>query len=334
MVRPYLNDISNDEGERYAVYRYYGNSKKMRRLSRERERRKVKNWSSLAKTELFGLMLTGQMGTGVVNAVFVQQTLQVAKGDEEVLFLEKQKAAEEKYFKNVAKIFTKLDTSGDGLLSWGEFEQLLEDPKLRFLLDKLEIAAGDLKVLFDLLDDTGDGEISVEEFIEGVTRFKAPFSEGLSSFVEGLGGAAKSLDVGQVLLRARRMERHIVNVEKSLDRKQPATTVASHAGLGANERVSSAGAMLGLAALPSVLEEFGGSVVLLYFLLYRGPWGLTIAQKRVCVWAVWASLLGGNLGAGRQARLTYLYCGGVGGSDRKRDDVNMTGGFSFADCWM
>ena len=28
----------------------------------------------------------------VVNAVFVQQTLQVAKGDEEVLFLEKQKA--------------------------------------------------------------------------------------------------------------------------------------------------------------------------------------------------------------------------------------------------
>lgn len=141
-------------------------------------------------------------------------------------------------------------------------------------------------------------------------------------------GAAKSLDVGQVLLRARRMERHIVNVEKSLDRKQPATTVASHAGLGANERVSSAGAMLGLAALPSVLEESGGSVVLLYFLLYRGPWGLTIAQKRVCVWAVWASLLGGNLGAGRQARLTY------GGSDRKRDDVNMTVGFSFADCWM
>lgn len=31
---------------------------------------------------------------------------------------------------------------GDGLLSWSEFEQLLEDPKLRFLLDKLEIAAG------------------------------------------------------------------------------------------------------------------------------------------------------------------------------------------------
>lgn len=30
----------------------------------------------------------------------------------------------------------------------------------------------DLKVLFDLLDDTGDGEISVEEFVEGVTRFK------------------------------------------------------------------------------------------------------------------------------------------------------------------
>ena len=36
----------------------------------------------------------------VVNAVFVQQTMQVAKGDEEVLLMEKQKA-EEKYFKNL-----------------------------------------------------------------------------------------------------------------------------------------------------------------------------------------------------------------------------------------
>ena len=30
----------------------------------------------------------------VVNAVFVQQTMQVAKGDEEVLLMEKQKAEE------------------------------------------------------------------------------------------------------------------------------------------------------------------------------------------------------------------------------------------------
>ncbi|CAK9074267.1 Sodium channel protein type 4 subunit alpha B (Voltage-gated sodium channel subunit alpha Nav1.4b) [Durusdinium trenchii] len=209
MVRPYLNDISNDEGERYAVYRYYGTFSVAVLTLFEVF---FANWSPACRiltdnvTEWYSLLFLiyrcaiGFAVINVVNAVFVQQTLQVAKGDEEVLFLEKQKA-EEKYFKNVAKIFTKLDTSGDGLLSWGEFEQLLEDPKLRFLLDKLEIAAGDLKVLFDLLDDTGDGEISVEEFIEGVTRFK---------------GAAKSLDVGQVLLRARRMERHIVNVEKLL----------------------------------------------------------------------------------------------------------------------
>eukprot|EP00913_Durusdinium_trenchii_P026596 g24952.t1 len=187
MVRPYLNDISNDEGERYAVYRYYGTF-------------------SVAVLTLFEVFFAnwllfliyrcaiGFAVINVVNAVFVQQTLQVAKGDEEVLFLEKQKA-EEKYFKNVAKIFTKLDTSGDGLLSWGEFEQLSPGRTSQRLTEH------DLKVLFDLLDDTGDGEISVEEFIEGVTRFK---------------GAAKSLDVGQVLLRARRMERHIVNVEKLL----------------------------------------------------------------------------------------------------------------------
>ena len=39
------------------------------------------------------------------------------------------------------KLILRLDIAGDGLLTWSEFEQLLEDPKLRFLLDKLEIAA-------------------------------------------------------------------------------------------------------------------------------------------------------------------------------------------------
>lgn len=209
MVRPYLQDESNDQFERTAVYRFYGTFSVAVLTLFEVF---FANWSPACRiltdnvTEWYSLLFLiyrcaiGFAVINVVNAVFVQQTLQVAKGDEEVLFLEKQKA-EEKYFKNVAKIFEKLDTSGDGLLSWSEFEQLLEDPKLRFLLDKLEIAAGDLKVLFDLLDDTGDGEISVEEFIEGVTRFK---------------GNAKSLDVGQVLLRSRRLERHILNIEKLL----------------------------------------------------------------------------------------------------------------------
>lgn len=209
MVRPYLQDESNDQLERTAVYRFYGTFSVAVLTLFEVF---FANWSPACRiltdnvTEWYSLLFLiyrcaiGFAVINVVNAVFVQQTLQVAKGDEEVLFLEKQKA-EEKYFKNVARIFEKLDTSGDGLLSWSEFEQLLEDPKLRFLLDKLEIAAGDLKVLFDLLDDTGDGEISVEEFIEGVTRFK---------------GAAKSLDVGQVLLRSRRLERHVMNIEKLL----------------------------------------------------------------------------------------------------------------------
>ncbi|CAE7264034.1 para [Symbiodinium natans] len=206
MVRPFLEDPSQDEERRQEVYRYYGtftiavltlfevffaNWAPACRVLVEN----ISEWYSL-------LFLIYRCGIGfavinVVNAVFVQQTMQVAKGDEEVLLLEKQKA-EEKYLKNVAKIFQALDTSGDGLLSWAEFEVLLQDHKLKFLLDKLEIAAGDLKTLFDLLDDTGDGEISVPEFIEGVTRFK---------------GTARSLDIGQLLLRSRRLERGLTNLE-------------------------------------------------------------------------------------------------------------------------
>ncbi|CAE7433436.1 Scn8a [Symbiodinium necroappetens] len=209
MVRPYLEDVNEPEERRQEVYKYYGtftiavltlfevffaNWAPACRVLVEN----ISEWYSL-------LFLIYRCGIGfavinVVNAVFVQQTMQVAKGDEEVLLMEKQKA-EEKYLKNVGRIFHTLDTSGDGLLSWAEFEVLLEDKKLKFLLDKLEIAAGDLKTLFDLLDDTGDGEISVEEFLEGITRFK---------------GAAKSLDIGQLLLRSRRLEKGVANLELHL----------------------------------------------------------------------------------------------------------------------
>ncbi|CAE7243352.1 para, partial [Symbiodinium pilosum] len=209
MVRPYLENQAEDETRRQEVYKYYGtftiavltlfevffaNWAPACRVLVEN----ISEWYSL-------LFLVYRCGIGfavinVVNAVFVQQTMQVAKGDEEVLLMEKQKA-EEKYLKNIGKIFQTLDTSGDGLLSWPEFELLLNDTKLKFVLDKLEIAAGDLKTLFDLLDDTGDGEISVDEFVEGITRFK---------------GAAKSLDVGQLLLRSRRLERGIMNLEQHL----------------------------------------------------------------------------------------------------------------------
>mmetsp|Transcript_64925 Transcript_64925/g.152721 ORF Transcript_64925/g.152721 Transcript_64925/m.152721 type:complete len:580 (-) Transcript_64925:299-2038(-) len=215
LVKPFFEDMSQEEAVRKEVYRFYGTFSIAVLTLFEVF---FANWSPACRvlveniSEWYSLLfLIYRCGIGfavinVVNAVFVQQTLNVAKGDEEVLFLEKQKS-EEKYFKTVAKTFEHLDTSGDGLLTWAEFEVVLEDPKLRFLLDKLEIAAGDLKTLFDLLDDTGDGEISVHEFIEGITRFK---------------GAAKSLDVGQILHKVQKMHKSICSLERHIlqeDRK-------------------------------------------------------------------------------------------------------------------
>ncbi|CAJ1452141.1 unnamed protein product [Effrenium voratum] len=209
LVRPYLEDVQVNEVERLAVYRYYGSFTLAVLTLFEVF---FANWSPACRaltdniSEWYmTLFLIYRCAIGfavinVVNAVFVQQTLQVAKGDEEMLFLEKQKA-EEKYFRSVAGMFHKLDTSGDGSLSWEEFQQAMEDPKLCFLLQKLEIDPGDLKLLFDLMDEQGTGEISIEDFIEGITRFK---------------GGAKSLDVGQVLLRAKRLEKSLARIEDRL----------------------------------------------------------------------------------------------------------------------
>eukprot|EP00928_Gymnodinium_smaydae_P001708 TRINITY_DN10614_c0_g3_i1.p1 TRINITY_DN10614_c0_g3~~TRINITY_DN10614_c0_g3_i1.p1 ORF type:complete len:584 (+),score=95.91 TRINITY_DN10614_c0_g3_i1:98-1849(+) len=114
----------------------------------------------------------------VVNAVFVQQTMKVAAADEEHAFRQRSKD-QTKYGRLIQRLFSQLDASGDGLVCFAEFKNMLQLPKLKFWLSRLDLEYHDLLGLFELLDD-GDGNISLEEFTAGVLRLK---------------GQAKSIDV-------------------------------------------------------------------------------------------------------------------------------------------
>lgn len=125
----------------------------------------------------------------VIQAVFIQQTMKSAQLDDD--FMIQQKTREkEAYAEKLRRVFNKLDTSGDGLVSWDEFEVLLKEEHMKLLMSTLEVDVRDLETLFKLLDD-GDGRISSEEFINGLQRMK---------------GSAKALDLVTLLKIARRIE--------------------------------------------------------------------------------------------------------------------------------
>eukprot|EP00930_Biecheleria_cincta_P023180 TRINITY_DN16787_c1_g2_i1.p1 TRINITY_DN16787_c1_g2~~TRINITY_DN16787_c1_g2_i1.p1 ORF type:complete len:620 (+),score=112.68 TRINITY_DN16787_c1_g2_i1:242-1861(+) len=106
----------------------------------------------------------------VVNSVFIQSTMKIAQSDDEHMFKLKMKE-QSKYTQLVKDLFRRLDVSGDGMISVQEFHELLAIPRLQFWLNQLDVHYHDLLGLFELLDD-GDGLISLNEFLNGVTRMK------------------------------------------------------------------------------------------------------------------------------------------------------------------
>jgi hypothetical protein len=118
----------------------------------------------------------------VITALFLKETLQAAASDADVM-IQVHKKEREKYASKLRNLFMAADTSGDGAVSYEEFTCVLNIPEAKSYLATLELAAHDVDNLFNLLDD-GDGQISLDEFINGCIRLK---------------GTAKSQDLIAVL---------------------------------------------------------------------------------------------------------------------------------------
>jgi len=198
LVRPYLIDESIDPELRRQVFRYYGTFTKTIFTMSEIM---FANWASPARVLVDNISDTwivviiiyrciiGFAILNVVNAVFVQQTMKVAQSDHDFQLVQKQKQADA-YCGKLREFFRTLDTSGDGLVDWEEFKVLLADPKLQAWMATLELEAYDMVHLFKMIDD-GDGEISIDEFMDGAMRLR---------------GLAKSIDVAQTLACSHRID--------------------------------------------------------------------------------------------------------------------------------
>eukprot|EP00435_Cladocopium_sp_Y103_P025238 s3153_g6.t1 len=205
LLVPYMRDTSYDVEGRHEVYKYFGTFSRTFLTMFEVL---FANWAIPARicvenvgevfiyVFIFYRCFVGYAVLNVVSAVFVQQTMKVAQQDQEYMMNLKQKQAEA-YAQKLKRFFMTLDASGDGLVSWEEFSVLLHDPQLQIWMSTLDLETHDLVQLFQMIDD-GDGEISVEEFIDGATRLR---------------GMARSLDVAQVLTGIKKVELKIEDLK-------------------------------------------------------------------------------------------------------------------------
>eukprot|EP00440_Ansanella_granifera_P028528 gb/GFBE01030996.1/.p1 GENE.gb/GFBE01030996.1/~~gb/GFBE01030996.1/.p1 ORF type:complete len:710 (+),score=126.96 gb/GFBE01030996.1/:1-2130(+) len=90
----------------------------------------------------------------LVTGVFVEGAARIAREEKE-----------SELVKHVKRLVKTIDTSGDGEISWGEFEDSLESRMMLDFLKGFEMDANQARDIFALLDQDGSGSITMEEFI-------------------------------------------------------------------------------------------------------------------------------------------------------------------------
>jgi len=119
----------------------------------------------------------------ITTGVFVDNAVETARTQREFL-VQKQTELKEKYTKEMRDLFMEMDEDGSGTVSLDEVNAYFEDPRVQSYFAALGLDYNDTEHLFSLLDCDDDGDVSVDEFLQGCLRLK---------------GEARSIDVQHLL---------------------------------------------------------------------------------------------------------------------------------------
>jgi len=198
LVRDIILDPNKDIMERQRVFSYYGTFTRSQITMFEVH---LANFAPACRVlvdycgEWYAVVflayrcLAGYAVLNVINAVFIQQTMETAQKDREIAIAQKEKAAK-LYSKELKTLFARLATSGDGSLSLTDLEGINSVPELKLWMGALDIDTRDPKGLFKLMDIDGDEKVTFDEFLEAATRLKGP---------------AKGIDMLSVLARLKKL---------------------------------------------------------------------------------------------------------------------------------
>eukprot|EP00811_Abedinium_folium_P029046 NODE_4545_length_1878_cov_18.447173.p1 GENE.NODE_4545_length_1878_cov_18.447173~~NODE_4545_length_1878_cov_18.447173.p1 ORF type:complete len:529 (+),score=110.86 NODE_4545_length_1878_cov_18.447173:134-1588(+) len=146
----------------------------------------------------------------IVTGFFVDGTIQATSDQRSELLRE---AAEKKHstLMLLGQMFHMLDADQSGTLSLDELEAAVTDADINEYFLLLEVAPEDARILFEMLDLSGTGEIEINDFMNGCLRIT---------------GGPRSLDICACLSHIRRVEGLCHNVLDLLQERAKGTNFA------------------------------------------------------------------------------------------------------------
>eukprot|EP00415_Alexandrium_ostenfeldii_P001167 UN1167 len=208
LIYGYLADSAFSAHDRREVYEYFGTYTRMLTTMLELT---LGNWAPPSRvlmskvSQWWGLFIVFYRLVlcfclvNVANAVFITETNRVAAADDEVIMMRKERskrAATER----LEDLFHELDDSGDGIVTWDEFQISLGDPVMRQFLATLDLEVGDLEELFRLLDN-GTGRVVCSDFVRGINTIR---------------GQAKNIDLLTLVNLTKQMNTTLVRLKDDL----------------------------------------------------------------------------------------------------------------------
>eukprot|EP00931_Biecheleriopsis_adriatica_P021773 TRINITY_DN14146_c0_g1_i2.p1 TRINITY_DN14146_c0_g1~~TRINITY_DN14146_c0_g1_i2.p1 ORF type:complete len:572 (-),score=98.23 TRINITY_DN14146_c0_g1_i2:76-1791(-) len=137
--------------------------------------------------------------TRIIGAAFVKEALNVASQQSDLMVYERMRN-KEVYLKKLREFFVEADQSGDGMVDREEFDEIMSNPRVLAFLQALELEVHETHSLFNLLED-GAGQISCDDFLQGVVRLK---------------GQARCVDVVAVLRDVSRISQKLDKLHRAL----------------------------------------------------------------------------------------------------------------------
>merc|ERR1712019_227968 len=132
---------------------------------------------------VFGLM-------NILTGIFVANTKEVSRIDRDLVI--RAQLNDRRSFANQLKnVLTSVDKDATGTISKQELMDHLTTDETDAYLKTLDVTASDAQGVFKLLDVTGTGEVSIDEFVLSLMRFQ---------------GGARAVDVATLLYEGKRSE--------------------------------------------------------------------------------------------------------------------------------
>mmetsp|Transcript_38293 Transcript_38293/g.89993 ORF Transcript_38293/g.89993 Transcript_38293/m.89993 type:complete len:562 (-) Transcript_38293:124-1809(-) len=166
----------------------------------------------------------------VITAIFLRDTLEAAQSDAEFMVMESLRKRA-RYVQKLENIFKAIDKTGKGMVTEARLNDMLSDPSVKAHFQSIDVDIHEGVALFHLLDN-GDGEVTLEEFVDGILRCKGQ--------ARAIDQVALHAELKQLDTKLSRMTRIFTQVYPTLLRKSAQAAKSPTPQLGVMRRLSMA----------------------------------------------------------------------------------------------